>query len=116
MCVHTREIKWKDGGWGQGWESGEEQGGYGTDVEFLSGKSQVDWKIGRRERKILSGMVFIRMGPVLAAMEQNEVLVHRGLVSTHCQCTSSIMHLLKDDLLKVKTKEISPDGYQSTNY
>lgn len=76
------------GKWGRG------KGGYGTDVEFLSGKSQVDWKMGRRERKILSGMGFIRMGPVLAAMEQNEVLVHRSLVSTHCQYTSSVMHLL----------------------
>lgn len=46
-------------------------GGYGTDVEFLSGKSQVDCKMGRRGRKVLSGMDFVRIGPVLAAMEQN---------------------------------------------
>lgn len=49
-----------------------EKGGWiWTEVEFLSGKSQVDCKMGSRGRKVLSGMDFVRIGPVLAAMEQN---------------------------------------------
>ena len=62
-------VKWRRG-----------KGGYGTKVEFLSGKCQMDQKMGRGERKILSGIVFLGMGSV-ASIEENEVLFCRSLVS-----------------------------------
>lgn len=76
---------------GKGEGRGRSGGGYGTAVEFLSGNSQVDCKMGRRERKVLSGMDFVRMAQYWLSWNK---IVHKNLVSPHCQYISSIMHLL----------------------